>query len=262
VAQTESQDAYFTAREDELIPAPHARSWWSAEMLHGRLLGGLMARAVEAQHGTEELHFTRFTVDLFRNAALEPVRVTTERVRDGRRIRVVDAAVHSSGRAIARASALLLRRTEQPSGRVPSTPPWDAPPMEEFPAPAGSLLPMRLFDAENRPMGMWSEAGEGPRRVWLRETRPLVAGESLSPFVRAALAADTASPLVHAGADGLEFINADYTLCLSRLPLSEAIGMQSGGHTSEDGVAVGHCTLHDATGPIGYCATTAVANRK
>jgi hypothetical protein len=229
-------------------------------MLHGRLLGGLMARAMEAGHGEEGLHFTRLTVDLFRNAPLEPLRVRTERVRDGRRIRVVDADVESGGRAIARASAVLLRRTEQPAGRVPSTPPWDAPPPEELPGPAGSLLPIRLFDAGNRPITLWHEAGDQPRRMWLREARPLVAGESLSPFVRAALAADTASPLVHAGEDGLEFINADYTLTLSRLPLSEAVGMESGGHSSEDGIAVGCCTLHDATGPIGYCVTTAVAN--
>lgn len=62
------------------------------------------------------------------------------------------------------------------------------------------------------------------------------------------------------GDAGLQFINADYTLCLSRLPLSDAIGLESAAHTSEDGVAVGHCTLHDTAGPIGYCMTTAVAN--
>jgi hypothetical protein len=262
MAQTESREAFFTARGDELVPKPHARSWWAPGMLHGRLLGAAMARALEADHAEETLHVTRLTVDLFRNAPLEPVRVSTERVRDGRRIRVVDAAVHGGSGVIARASAVLLRRTDQPGGRVPATPPWDAPPPEELPPPLGRNLPMWLFDEKNRPLREWRDAGERRRRIWLKETRPLVAGEALSPLVRAALAGDTASPLVHAGDAGLEFINADYTLCLSRLPLSEAIGLESGGHASEDGIAVGHCTLHDTAGPIGYCVTTAVANAR
>jgi hypothetical protein len=103
---------------------------------------------------------------------------------------------------------------------------------------------------------------DGGRRAWIRETRELIAGESLSPFVRAALAADTASPLAHSADSGLEFINADYTLCLSRLPLGDALGLDASGHTSEEGIAVGHCTVHDLVGPIGYCMTTAVANRR
>ena len=260
MAQSEQQEAFFTRVGDELLPAPHARSWWAAGMLHGRLLGGLAARALEREHTAEGLHFTRLTVDLFRNAPMAPVRVETCRVRDGRRIRVADATVHGADGVIARASAVLLRRTEQPPGHVPATPPWDAPAPDQLPAPRDGAWAVWMFDEHNRTTH--TSEGTGKRRAWLRETRELVAGEPLSPFVRVALAADTASPLAHGGDAGLQFINADYTLCLSRLPLSDAIGLESGAHSSEDGVAVGHCTLHDAAGPIGYCMTTALANPK
>jgi hypothetical protein len=126
--------------------------------------------------------------------------------------------------------------------------------------PARSRFPPMAwrFTEGNDPARHWS--AEGKRRIWMRETCALVAGEELSPLVRAALAADTASPLAHASDVGLEYINADYTLYLSRLPAGDTIGLESGGHSSSEGVAVGYCTVHDTKGPIGYCMTAAIAN--
>ncbi|MFD7293837.1 acyl-CoA thioesterase domain-containing protein [Streptomyces sp. NPDC059897] len=267
MAQTEDEAPYFTRNEDTVdsagsaetfVPESHARGWWAPGTVHGRLLGGLLARALEREHAEEGLHFARLTVDLFRTAPFAPVGVTTQRVRDGRRIRVADAVAHGTdGRPLARASAVLLRTATPPPGHIPATGPWDAPPAQELLAPHGRTQFLR-FDEELRPVREWS--GDQRRRSWMRDARPLVGGEALSPLVRAALAADTASPLAHAGDDGLRYINADYTLSLSRLPLSDEIGLEATGHTAEDGIAVGHCTLYDAAGPIGYCTTTALAN--
>nr|WP_275941483.1 acyl-CoA thioesterase domain-containing protein [Planosporangium mesophilum] len=248
-----------------MVPAPHARGPWAANMLHGRLLGGLLARAVEREHTEPSLHVTRLTVDLFRNTPLVPVRVETTRVRDGRRIRVVDATVLTADGPVARASAVLLRRSEQPAGEVPTTPAWDARNPDQLgPSPwangSGWRTPWDtwLLDDDGVPTDRWLNTAR--RRVWLRETHELVAGEPISPLVRVALAGDFASPLAHFGDAGLQFINGDYTLTLSRLPLSDAIGVESDGHLSDDGIAVGHCIMHDTSGPIGYCAVTAVAN--
>jgi hypothetical protein len=250
---------YFDVKGDEFAPAPHARSWWAESMLHGRLLAGLMARAVERDHGTPDLRVARLTVDLFRNAPMAPVRIEADRVRDGRRIRVVETRSVVGGEVVAKASAMLLRPTDQPEGTVPATQAWDAPPPEALP-PSRSRWPPRVwrFTGGNDPARHW--AAVGARRIWLRETCLLVAGEPLTPPVRATLAADSASPLAHASDTGLDFINADYTLYLGRLPVGDTIGLESGGHTSADGIAVGHCTMHDLTGPVGYCMAAAVAN--
>jgi hypothetical protein len=123
-----------------------------------------------------------------------------------------------------------------------------------------SSFPLRSwrFNEDNEGARHWG--GTGRRRVWISETCDLVEGERNSPLVRAALAADSASPLAHASDIGLDFINADYTLYLSRLPVGDFIGLESGGHTSTDGIAVGQCTMHDTSGPIGFCMTAAVAN--
>lgn len=55
--------------------------------------------------------------------------------------------------------------------------------------------------------------------------RDLVDGEELTPLLRAALAVDVTSSLTNFSTDGLAFINADYTLTLSRLPRGLYIGM-------------------------------------
>ncbi|MGW1680954.1 thioesterase family protein [Saccharopolyspora sp. NPDC002376] len=265
MAESAGLGPFFSSDGDHLVPAPHANSPWAPDMVHGRLFGGLLARALEREHGEPGLHFSRLTVDLFRNAKLAPVRVETQRVRDGRRIRVADATVFSSDTPVARASAVLLRRGEQPAGAVSSTPPWDVPAPEEIGPPRTESdgwpppFDIWMIDTDGNPTEDWR--GSGPRRAWVRDRCDLVAGESMSPLVRVAIAGDFASPMVNFGEDGkLEFINADYTLTLARLPLSEAIGVEATGHLSEDGVAAGSCTFHDAKGPIGFSTLTAVAN--
>ncbi|MEV5413245.1 acyl-CoA thioesterase domain-containing protein [Thermopolyspora sp. NPDC052614] len=257
MADTADNLPFLVKDGDFFVPQPHARSPWAAQMLHGRLVGGLIARTLELEHRDPDLHFARLTVDLFRSSPLVPLRVSTTRVRDGGRIRVADAVVETEQGAIGRAGAVLLRRGEQPPGEVWAPPAWDAPPVEPLappPTPYNGWIP---------PFDLWRLTPWGSKersRIWLRERHPLVGGEQLTPFVRAVLAAEFVSPLTHMGTEGLRFINADYTLFLSRLPIGDVIGMESDGHLSDAGVAVGHCTLYDDSGPIGYCATSAVAN--
>ncbi|MGN9841924.1 acyl-CoA thioesterase domain-containing protein [Nonomuraea sp. H19] len=247
--------AFFTRKRDELVPAPHARGPWSPDMLHGRLLGGLAARALEERYAEPGLHFARLTVDLFRNSPMLPVTVETALVRDGRRIRVADATIATEQGVIGRASAVLLRQGEQPGGeQTIVTPAWEEPAPDGPPVEGQGWTP---------PFDLWrlTEWGApGPGRVWMRDTHPLVEDEPVTPFVRAALAADFASPLSNVGSAGLRYINADYTLTLARLPEGDIIGLESTGHLSAGGVATGHVTLHDTAGPVGFCVVTAVAN--
>lgn len=249
-------EPFFTSAGDELKPQRPARGPWSDTMLHGRVLGGLMARAIEGAHPAEGFRPARLTVDLFKNTGFVPLRVTTSLVREGRRIRVVDAVVSGPDGPVARAGCVLLRTGGQPDGGGGwAHPEWDMPAPEDAPAPAPDCdAPLWLWSPDD----VWN--GAHRRRAWLREVRPLVDEEPYTPFVRAALAADLASPLTHWGAGGLSFINADYSLHLARLPEGDAIGLEANGHLSADGVAAGHCVLYDAQGPFGHSNTTAIAN--
>ena len=143
------------------------------------------------------------------------------------------------------------------------TPPWDAPtPLELGPPPAAPAAGRRW----TAPWQSWSVAPAEPQAgalragLWIREVHPLITGEPLTPLVRLSMAADLASPISNASDRGLDFINADYTIYLGRDPQGEYIGIQPYGHVSERGVAVGQCVVHDLAGPVGFVATTAVAN--
>jgi hypothetical protein len=243
--------AFFEPGDGGLLPHPDARSPWSEDMLHGRLLAGLAAWAIEREHGDDELVPARLTVDLFRNPRMEPVTVETAEVRVGGRVRAYDATMRIGGVDVARASTLWLRRAEMADDDAPHTPAWDVPPPEDSELEFGGGF-------EVRSVGGRAFGAPLPRRSWLRDTHTLVGAEPLSPFVRAALAADFASPIANSHSAGLSFINADLTLHLGRLPVGEWIGIDVADRVATEGVSVAMCRFHDATGPIGWSSVCAV----
>jgi hypothetical protein len=226
-------------------------------MLHGRLLAGLAARAVEDVSDDPALRVVRLTVDMFRSPPMSALNVATHVVRDGHRVRVVDVSIRSIDYEVARASALLLRTGPHPDSRMWRAPEWDAPLPETLPSPdnggPGGGWDIRLLTPE----GFWTAERT---RLWTRDRWQLVAGEEPSPVVRAALASDLPNPMANSSADGLQFINADLTLSLSRAPRSEWIGLEVAGHLGSDGIAVGSCTLYDTSGAIGSSSVCAVTN--
>lgn len=94
----------------------------------------------------------------------------------------------------------------------------------------------------------------------MREAHRLVDEERLSPFVRAALAADLASSSTAGTPQGLSFINADFTIYFGRAPIGDVMGIEPTGHLSAEGLAVGECRFHDEEGPFGFIGVTGVGN--
>lgn len=254
---------YFAAEGDEFVPGAQASSPWSPAMLHGRLLAGLAARAVELEAGRgpagDVFQLARLTTDLFRAPPVAPIRVETELVRDGRRVRTAECRLFAEGREVARAYALLLRKGQQPPGTVWAPPDWSVPRPEELPPPPPSEEPRAFGAPEFRIISPGGFTGTGQKLAWVRERRVLVEGEPLSPAARVAMAADIANPLANWSDEGLAFINADLTVYLARPPADEWIGLEVAGHVSESGVAFGHCVIHDVVGVIGHGAVAATA---
>jgi hypothetical protein len=224
------------------------------------VLAGLFARELEREHLEPEFHCTRLTVDLFRLPKLTPLRVLTDVVRRGRRIRVVSGVIESEGVEIARMMAVLLRRSENPPGDVWKPDSWQVPaPHEIAPPPSGGgwTAPWDM-----RGIGGPSFGTAARKRAWLNDTRSLVEGEPLSPLTRVALAADIASPMSNSGSEGLGFVNADITLYLHRLPTSDWLGFEVATHQADEGISVSQCTIYDEAGPIGLSTVSAVANSR
>lgn len=251
---------FFTRDGDAFIPNPITSGPWDPNSLHGRVIIGLLGFVIEQRHGADHFVPARLTVDMFRLPTMAPIEVKTRIVRDGLRIRVVEAEFFSGGTSMARASCQLLRRTESPPGRVWSPPNWDAPAPSEIPAPTDPRLGMNGKWAIRPIVGAMGTVG--PRRLWMSEARDLVEGVPLTPFVRVAVAADFASPFANAGDQGLGYINSDVTIYLHRLPVTQWIGFEVVNHHATSGVAIGECWLYDEQGPIGTSTVAALAQRK
>ena len=256
--------AFFVAEGDTFVPLPIARGPWG-QTISGNYLGGLLGHVLERDAGDPDFQPARLTVDLFRPAALAPLRVDTTLTRQGRRLKLVDAVVTQEDTVVARASALFLRRGEQPADEIWTTPVTMPPvPPTPDPIPRGlATLVWTYGSTEHVPgpgFGLQAWEHTGPKHIWVRDIRPLVAGEPLTPFTRAAMAGDMASSLTHYGPMGLQFINADYTLTLSRLPEGPYLGLAALTHYSHAGVATGVATIVDESGAIGSAVANALSN--
>lgn len=254
-------DAFFRREADQLVPADIARGPWDRESLHGRVLAGLIAHAVEREHGDDAFQVARLTIDMFRLPPFAPLAVATRSARQGGRIRVIDGAITAGRVEVARGSVVMLRRTDEPEGHVWSPAPWQVPAPDQVPLPrvegAGRFEPMW----ETRNIDGTAGAVE-QKRAWIRELRPLIDGEPLTPLTRVALACDFTNPFANSGDHGLNHVNADVTLYLHRLPVDEWVGFEVTSHHSTDGVAVGECALYDTAGAIGRSLVCAVAQRR
>jgi hypothetical protein len=250
---------YFFRNESHYVPTEIARGGWGPS-ISGHVVGGLLGWALERAVDDPQLQPARLTVDLPRPTALEPIEVHTRVQHDRRRLRLVEAVLIQGGEPVARGSALFLRRGPQPDGRV-----WTQPvQMPALPIEQDGVHPsifMRTYGwgtAIQNPDPEWAHTS-GPKYTWLHETRPLIDDEPLTAFTRAAMAGDITASIANWGTRALQFINADYTLTLSRLPEGSHIGLASLSHYSDDGVATGSAILVDHKGPIGSGVSVSIA---
>ena len=256
---------FFVTDGTGYVPTRLARGPWGPS-ISGNYVGGLLGRAVELEVDDVDLQPARLTVDLLRPVALKPLQMHSSVVRDGRRLRLVDAVMTQNDVIVARASALFLRRSEHTTVDTVWTSPVTMPAIPADPVMLAGDVPMVLQSYGRDPVagspgvGIIEWRHHGQKFAWIRETKLLVDDEPLSPFTRAVMAADVTSSLTHWGTEGLQFINADYTVTLSRLPEGVYIGLASVTHYSHAGVATGVATLFDETGPIGSGMATALAN--
>lgn len=240
---------------DVLVPNRQAESGWAPNTLMGRYLAGLVAWGAE-RHAEPELQPARLTVDMFRPPMMGSTRVESVVVRSGKRIRVIDAQIEVDGVVVCRGNVVFLRRGETPDGQrwIPQASVLAPPDGLESMTKAGSALPW-----DQRTVGSWG-VPSAPRTLWVTETERFIDGEPLSPFVRVALAADSANGTLNAGADGLGFINADLTMTLGALPDGPWIGLEPISRVEADGISAGVVDLYDGDRRIGQVSMTALAD--
>lgn len=254
----------FRRDGDLLVPQDLARSLWKADQMHGVATSGALGRAVEMaalDRGRDDLQPARFTVDLLKAPSMNPCSTRVEVLREGPRILVIDAELIQDGEAVARARALFLKPGETPSGAVwtdseiPQPPPVDIAPPTEDPH-----VPFFFSDAG------WSQnfaahQNAGRKQMW-QTTLPVVLGERTTPFQGLAGAADSTSMVVNWGTEGVQHINTDITLSISRLPAGREVGLSALAWHAHAGIATGTVVLFDRRGLLGTSTVTSLGNAK
>ena len=269
-------DAVFYREGDLFVPTDLSRSAWGPSVLHGGPPAGLLARAIELECGDPELHLSRLTIDLFRAVPKQPLKVETQVIREGHRIRVVQASIFADGTEVSRATGLWLRQSEvaMPDKLLPQgviegpheiettglaavlSHRNDLPAEHRLPRPAGFHLMVEARRVAGVP-------GSGQAIAWIRIPVPLVAGEPLTPLVRVASTSDFGNALGQIRpTDETGFINADITLYLHRLPEGEWIGLDTVGAAHPTGLGMVETVLHDERGTIGRVVQAVMVNRR
>ena len=271
-------DAIFTPEGDTFVPTDLARSPWGSELLHGGPPAGLLARAIEHSVHDAGMHPARITIDLFRPVPKQPLRVEVEAVREGNRIAVLQATLVADGLAVARATALVLRKSEValPANVLPAARYVEGPeglpvtglasvmnrpgtdPSRAFPPPGGGGFHTTV--EVKRVSGV---PGSGQATAWIRIPVPFVAGEETSPLVRVAATSDFGNALGHIRpSEQVGFINADITLYLHRLPEGEWVGLETKGVAQPHGLGMVESVVHDEHGAIGRVVQALIVNRR
>ncbi len=260
---------YLPTADPQVVEStPLSQSGWYEDGQHGGLVAGLMARAVDAVPTLTPMEIARLTVDIFRVVPTVPLRVTTSILREGKRIQLVRAHLRAGDTELAQATAMRLRIADRP------------PPRAAMPDP--SLLPIPV--AQARPVdqdrigvgvsgrlyfhrhGVEMRQAEGrfdqpgPGAVWIRILTPLVAGEELTPLLRAVIAADHGNGVSSVLPTSWVFMNADLNIHLLRMPVGEWVGLRSQSWFASLGRGVAHSQIYDATGGIGRSVQTLFAD--
>lgn len=244
-------EAFFTLDTHWYVGNDAARGPWDPNGCHAGPVTGAIAGVAEALMPQRQL--TRLTVTYLRPAPMDGFRIVAESLGGGRaaasgRLELLDRR----GRVCARADSLHLTPTviaPLPTGQRPG-PAFDQSRPAVFPLrSAWHGQPFFGSEAEVR-LPVSSTGGPGPKVLWMRE-RPIVAGQSPSPFQRLCPLADCANGFARNADDGTRtFINPDLTVLMHRPPVSAWIASDGVSFWEQTGIGATHATLYDTRGVV------------
>src|SRR5688500_8007108 len=92
-----SNEPFFVKQDQSYVPTRSCAGPWDPNSLHGRVIVGLLGHVIEQRHGGPDYLPARLTVDMYKLPDLSPIEIVTRVVKDGYRIKVIDAEFISAG---------------------------------------------------------------------------------------------------------------------------------------------------------------------
>jgi|SRR5689334_2987465 len=251
-------DAFYeSSGVGRYVAAELTRGPWDPGAQHAGPAAALLGRELESLDGSDGFQVGRVVFEILRPVPIGEIRVETEVLRPGKKVRLVEASLHGEGGELMRATAWQLRRVELelPAEAVAEDPPPPGP--EEGWVP--EFFPTGQDAGYQTAMEFRAVAGAflepGPATFWLRMRHPLVAGEEPTLLQRALIAADVGNG-ISAVLDyhRFVFINVDLTVHFERMPEGEWICVDAVTRPEPNGIGTAESVLSDQRGRIGRAA--------
>lgn len=254
-------DAFYIAEGDLFRGTRATVGPWNPALQHGSPPAALIGRALErlapageaARKPDAEARIARMSIEILGPISLDPIAISAEVVRPGKKIELLTAEARAGGRTILRANAWRIAVAPE---RCPAVGVDEPPPPLPGPQPD-----IRFFEqVESFPYGdalEWrfveGDYGQpGPAVVWTRLRIPLLRGEDTSPLCRLLAMVDSANgvsaelPLLR-----YTFVPVDLNIVLHRHPRGEWIGMDARTQIEPDGIGMTSTRLFDQHGYLG-----------
>jgi hypothetical protein len=251
VPTSQSPDAFYLPQGDgRFVSTEHTGGPWDPRLQHAGPPSALLTRAIEQHQGSWAGHVVRVSVDILGPLPVADVTVTSQTLRSGRSVELVQAELRSADRdggdrVAARATAwrvvdvaLDLPDHPEPEHEVPPFPDAASPLPEGW--SGGYLAAMEWRQAA----GEW--AGSGPATVWGRMRHPLVPDEQPTGLQRVMAVADSGNGVSHVlSFEEWLFINPDLTVHVAAEPQGEWICLDAATTVSKRGSGLAASRLFD-----------------
>lgn len=242
---------YRRIDEHRFESTEHTIGPWSMESQHAGPPSALLGRAIERTGENTSFHVARFTAEILRPVPIEPLTVTTEVVRPGRNVELIEATLATDSQEVMKARAWRINETG-PHDLEAVYPEYEVPgsPEEGYDAPKPDHGYLKAMETS---FITGSFAEKGPAAAWFRMRHALVDDEEPSPLTRVLIAADSGNG-ISASLDWGKwwFINPDLSVYLHRFPRGEWICLDAVSTPGENGVGLALSTISDRDGAIGH----------
>lgn len=243
------------------IPAEPATGSWDPRLVHGAALSALLAGRLQPDSGT----VARYAIDFLAPVPMEEITLDVFDDGGGSRVQRRRLVVSANGRAVAMASALIVREGEldlpEKALDHPSPFPSEAVPDLAEPHPtAASVVGWESFVTLGVAIELHKVPDDRRTHQWISLTVPVLEGVEPLGIELVAAAADFAQSAVHRQLkfDEWSYRNADLTIHLARPVSGSWIGLRSEALVQPVGAGFNAADLFDAEGRLGRSASTLV----
>lgn len=247
-------ETYFVALgNDTYQPTELSGGAWRDDELHLAAVAGLVIHHMERfrkTHLGEGLAFSRFSIDVLGQIPRDEISLSTQIVRPGRTIELIETTAVIGERAIIRARAWLLRSSELAGIAGDSFAP--IPSMSECVDRTGQWAWSGGFMDSYESAVPPGEAVPGHNQAWVTGRYALVDAETPEPLAEFAKFLDVANGVApREDPTQWMFPNVDLTFHLFRQPVGIAVGFDTRVAFGPTGVGLTTSVIFDETGPVG-----------